>query len=99
MYKNFIEDCLNAEATMFDLDDYIDYWHDNDTGNTLREFLGLTDYEYAKWGVSNDSIFRDIIRCRMDNISFSDYKLMSESERIAARSYKQEDVDKLKNEE
>ena len=41
-----------GDATMavfnapFDLDDYIEYWHTHETGNTLQEFLGLTDYEY-----------------------------------------------------
>lgn len=46
---SFINDCLNAEATLEDLNDYIDYWHENDTGDTLQEFLGLTDKEYEQW--------------------------------------------------
>ena len=84
--KSFVEACLNADATLFDLDDYIEYWHTHETGNTLQEFLGLTDYEYEQWGKSSDIIFRDIIRCRQEGIAFSEYQLLSESERIAARS-------------
>lgn len=30
-------------------DDYIEYWHTHDTGNTLREFLGFTESEYEQW--------------------------------------------------
>jgi len=70
MYKNFIIDCLNADTNIFDLDKYIEYWHKNNTGNTLQEFLGLTDYEYEQWGKSSDSIFRDIISRRKNNIDF-----------------------------
>ncbi|MCL2049607.1 MAG: hypothetical protein FWG87_12890 [Defluviitaleaceae bacterium] len=64
MYKNFVNDCLNADATIQDLDGYIEYWHTNETNNTLQEFLGLSDYEYEQWGKSSDSIFRDILSCR-----------------------------------
>ena len=31
----------------------------NDIGMTLREFLGLTPYEYQKWGGNSDSIIKD----------------------------------------
>ena len=81
---------------MFDLDNYIEYWHNNETGNTLQEFLGLTDIEYNQWGKSSDSIFRDILACRQNNINFEHYSVLSENERIAARSYDQEEIDKLK---
>ena len=98
MYNNFIEDCLDAEADLFDLDDYIDYWHENETGETLREFLGLTPYEYEAWGNSDDSIFRDILRCRIEDIRFEDYVCMSDEKKIAARSYNEKAIEKLRNE-
>ena len=84
--KTYIQACLDGDADLFDLDDYIDYWHDNDTGKTLREFLGLTPYEYQEWGHSSDSIFRDILRCRMEEIDFADYSRMNEKSKIAALS-------------
>ncbi|MCL2087466.1 MAG: hypothetical protein FWH05_07755 [Oscillospiraceae bacterium] len=98
MYKNFIYDCLNAEATIRDLNDYIEYWHNNETTNTLQEFLGLTDYEYEQWGKSSDSIFRDILSCRQNGNDFESYEILSENERIAARSYNQEKIDMIKRE-
>ena len=33
--KTYVQACLDGDANIFDLDDYIDYWHDNDTGVTL----------------------------------------------------------------
>lgn len=93
---SFIVDCLNADATLFELDNYIEYWHTHDTGNSLQEFLGLTDYEYEQWGKTSDVIFRDILRCRQENISYEDYIGLSEHQRLAARSYNQEAIEKMK---
>lgn len=76
--KTYVQACLDGDANIFDLDDYIDYWHDNDTGVTLREFLGLTPYEYQEWGKNSDSIFRDILRCRREGIDFAEYERMSD---------------------
>lgn len=97
MYKvSFIDDCLNADATLFELDSYIEYWHTHDTANSLQEFLGMTDYEYEQWGKTSDIIFRDILRCRQENMNYEEYEGLSDSERIAARSYDQEAIEKMK---
>lgn len=93
---SFIDDCLNADATLFELDAYIEYWHTHDTGNSLQEFLGLTDYEYEQWGTSSDVIFRDILRCRQENIRYEDYCVLSPHQRLAARSYDQDAIEKMK---
>ncbi len=95
--KDFIQKCLDGEATLFELDDYIDYWHDNETGVSLQEFLGLTDAEYDAWIKNSDSIFRDFLRCRRDGYSLNEYQSMEEKERIAARSYDLDSIDKLQN--
>lgn len=94
--KTYVQACLDGDATIFDLDYYIDFWHENETGKTLREFLGLTVYEYQEWGKGSDSIFRDILRCRREGIDFFEYERMSEENRIAARSYDEEAIDELK---
>lgn len=94
--KTYVQACLDGEATIFDLDAYIDFWHENDLDMTLREFLGLTPYEYEEWGKNNNSIFRDIMRCRVEGIDFSEYVRMSEEERKAARCYDAEKVELLK---
>ena len=39
----FIDACSNGQASLNELDNYIEYWHTHNTGNSLREFLGLTN--------------------------------------------------------
>lgn len=79
-----------------ELDEYIEYWHTHDINVTLREYLGLTPSEYTAWASSSDTIFRDILRCRMEGISFEDYQGMNDEQRIAARSFDAEAIAKLK---
>lgn len=58
---NFIEDCLAGVASLDNLDEYIEYWHTHETGNELREFLGMTAEEYSQWVKYNDKEFLQII--------------------------------------
>ena len=98
MYENsFVQKCLNGEADLSELDEYIEYWHTHDVEISLREFLGLTHREYEEWGNGGDSIFRDILRCRIEGISFEDYQGMNNEQRRAARSFDAEAIAKLKN--
>lgn len=46
---SFIDGCLYGTTDLDEVDDYVDFWHENDTGNTLREFLGMSPFEYAEW--------------------------------------------------
>lgn len=94
--KSFVQKCLNGEADLLELDEYIEYWHTHDINVTLREYLGLTPSEYTAWASSSDTIFRDILRCRMEGISFEDYQGMNDEQRIAARSFDAEAIAKLK---
>ena len=96
--KTFIDDCLNGDATLFNLDDYIEYWHTHDTELSLQDFLGMTDYEFETWGKNSDAIIRDILRCRRESIDFSGYSFLTDSQRLAARSYDQDSIDELTNE-
>ena len=36
-------------GTEMSIDDKIEYWHTHDTGNSLREFLGMTEQEYLEF--------------------------------------------------
>lgn len=94
---NFIEGCLYGDNELEDLDTYVEYWHTHETPNTLREFIGMTTYEYEEWLKYGDSIIRDILRCRADGVSFEDYKYMTPDQKIAARSYSIDEIKKLKN--
>ncbi|MDR2615756.1 MAG: hypothetical protein LBC28_04160 [Oscillospiraceae bacterium] len=70
MYKkNFIDACMSGEAFLDDIDDYVDYWHENNTGGSLQDFLGMTESEYAAWCERDDNVLHDILRCRVDAVS------------------------------
>ena len=40
--------------TVQDLEERVEYWHTHETGNTLREFLGISKEEYQLWLTKGD---------------------------------------------
>ena len=36
MNSSFIEKCINGDASLDEIDDYIDEWHDHDSANDLE---------------------------------------------------------------
>lgn len=59
--SNFIIDCINGDALMSDVNDYIDKWHENDTGLPLHEFLGMHKNEYILF-IEDENYLGSIIR-------------------------------------
>lgn len=96
MYKNFIEDFFEEGLMIEDIDDYVEYWHNNETSCSLKEFLGLDNFEYQIWLQKGNDVIRDILYCRRHNLNLSGYYSMSTGEKIAARSYDLEEVRKYK---
>lgn len=45
----FVDLCLRGNVLLDEVDDFVDRWHTNPAGLTLREFLGMTDSEYELW--------------------------------------------------
>lgn len=45
--SDFIIDCINGDALMSDINDYIDNWHESDSSLPLHEFLGMSNKEYT----------------------------------------------------
>lgn len=41
------------------IDDKIEYWHTHETGNSLREFLGMTEQEYLEFCLPNANLILD----------------------------------------
>ena len=65
---NFIDACLHGAVDINDIDDYVEYWHNNHMEITLREFLGMTVTEYEEFLKHDNSIIEEILRCRIDSI-------------------------------
>lgn len=60
--RSWVDRWLAGEISMTQIREYIEYWHGNDTGKTLPEFLGMTDQEYGRWlATGEDSTLREIL--------------------------------------
>ena len=65
--KTFVQAYLDGEASIDDLDKYIEFWHTHETGNKLHEFLGVTSEEYARLAkASNDEWLQEILAARKE---------------------------------
>ena len=54
-FKKPYAEALRAGEIFWDeIDDYVEYWHTHDTGNSLQDFLGMTKDEFVAW-VKNDN--------------------------------------------
>lgn len=52
--KTFVELYKKGKVGPNDIDDYISEWHNNDSTESLHDFLGLTREEYSQWVQTND---------------------------------------------
>ena len=48
---SFVYACLAGDCELDAIDDFIDAWHDGDSGMPLWQFLGVTRDEYGCWVV------------------------------------------------
>ncbi len=44
--SSFITDCINGDALMSEIDDYVDKWHISSGDMPLHEYLGMSKKEY-----------------------------------------------------
>lgn len=91
--KKFIEACLDGDALLEEIDDYIDQWHDSDTDEELYEFLGLTALEYNIWLLKGNSFIKSILMAREKGLDISEIVEWSEGQRLAARAPSPEEAD------
>lgn len=75
MHTNFMIDCLNRNAKINDLDQYVEYWHTHETGNSLKVFLGMSDSEYERWGKTSDAVIEQFLTERKNR-----YKKLTDDE-------------------
>jgi hypothetical protein len=65
MNSSFIGKCINGNASLPEIDDYIDEWHDSDSDIALKlhEFLGMCWEEYSLWAIQ-PSLLAEIVNER-----------------------------------
>jgi hypothetical protein len=61
--RTFLEQYLIGQATVDEIDDFVDRWHAGESTASLADFLGFTASEYASW-VENPASLRGILAAR-----------------------------------
>jgi len=76
MNNSFIEKCINGDASLDEIDDYIDAWHDSDSDSELElhEYLGMTWKEYSIWAIKPSSL-AEIVNTRKREIDAQKFVL------------------------
>jgi len=90
----FIEQVLEGEVLETEIDDFVEQWHESDSQETLAEYLGFTDEEYALWVEQPESL-RSILFCRKHDIDLTEAPAWEEAHRVAARSQSNGDATEL----
>jgi hypothetical protein len=83
-----VDDLLAGRATLEDVEDYVDRWHESDDHRELHEFLGLDWDEYALWAERPHTL-RHIVFARREGMSVEEVLRRYASEReplVAARA-------------
>ena len=83
MSKAFVDMCLSGEALLEEIDDFVDKWHEADSGLPIHKFLGFTPTEYAMW-VERPETLGYIILARRHSISLEE--AIAQGESVAART-------------
>ena len=91
--SNFITDCINGDALLSEVDDYIDSWHNGESNLPLHKFLGMKKNEYALF-VEDEDYLAAIVTAHKDQINIVDF--VSSQAKLVARSDDQAKSDRLK---
>lgn len=75
--SNFIQKCINGDALLLDIDNYIEVWHKSDSNVPIYSFLGMSKEEYMLY-LENESNLNLILSSHKnsnDNISILENEL------------------------
>ena len=94
--KTFVAKCLDGEALLEDIDDYVDLWHEGagNPGESLSGFLGLTDDEYKLWA-EKPSFLPFIFDAKVKGVLLTGEADYVKIYRIAARGLSTESAEEL----
>lgn len=83
--SNYIQKCLNGEALLDDVDDFVDEWHNTQGEVPIYQYLGMTRSEYSTWVVDPD-VLAFIIIARQQQKSLDEVLDEFNPQSLAARS-------------
>lgn len=64
--KPYAEALREGLIQVDEIDDYVEYWHKHDTGNSLEEFLGMTKTEMVQWIKNGNNYLPAILGIEME---------------------------------
>lgn len=81
--SSFIQDCINGEALLSEIDDYIDLWHASSDDIPLHLYLGMTKGEYALF-IEDEGFLASIVTAHKEGKKVE--SIVREQLALAARS-------------
>ena len=81
--SDFITDCINGDALISDVNDYIDRWQESNNAASLHEYLGMDKSEYVLF-VEDEDYLGLIISARVNKTTIEN--IVKEELAMAARS-------------
>ncbi len=69
--NSFVDHCRSGQASVADMDDYVERWHAGPCAVDLHDYLGMTWDEYAAW-VANPDLLPLIIKAHEGNRTLAD---------------------------
>jgi len=90
--SNFISDCINGDALLSEIDDYVDQWHESNSEFEIHEYLGMSIKEYALY-VEDDSYLAIIVTAKREKTNIDE--IINTHLSMAARSNDQSKSERL----
>lgn len=87
--------CIEGEALIEEIDDYIEEWHNSDSLEEIYEFLGMTFDEYSIW-VENASMIKTIFYAREIGKSITELIKENDVQKLVARAATPEEATQVR---
>lgn len=90
--SNFIQNCINGDALLSEIDNYIDEWHNSNSTEALHIYLGMKKKEYALY-VEDDIYLASIVTAHKQGVAIE--SIVNSQLSMAARSDNQAKSERL----
>lgn len=81
----FLDACLQGEALIEEIDDYIEQWHMSEVDEELDQFLGFSEDEYELWLHNDNSVINSILFARKNKMPLRHYDTLTAVARSASK--------------
>lgn len=93
--KKFMQACLEGDALLEEIEEYIEAWHNSDSNEEIYEYLGMTLEEYFIF-LEDESMLKTLFYAREVNIPIADFLQSNTEQMLAARAATPEEAAAVK---